>query len=326
MSTTRHLVNRRRRLEARPRTEAESSASAAEELQPVPKSGSGTAQTDAGNGARTASGAGTESGARTGAKSVRKPSGPGAGSSSAARASVRPGRRPRTEPSGAAAAAESAEGKRTPRGRFPTAVLSRLGRAPRTLPVVCAVLTLVFGGFAGWAASEARELRNTASAHNSALADAARTSEVKGEVSSAVNALFSYDHAHPEKNERAADRLLTGRAVEQHRALLARVRAQDRAQKLVLTTTVTDSAVTELEGDRARVLLFADQHSARTAGKAGSADGSGGKSEGEPKDKAKNKDKSKADDGNATYAGAMLAVNAVRKDGAWRITAIDTLD
>ncbi|MEU7315816.1 hypothetical protein [Streptomyces sp. NPDC007083] len=303
MSTTRHLVNRRRRLEARPRTGAERSVPAAEEQQPVHKSGSGTAQTDAGNGARTASGAGVEPGARTGAKSGRKPSGAGA-------------------------AAEVAEGKRTPRGRFPAAVLSRLVRTPRTLPVVCAVLTLVFGGFAGWAASEAREVRNTASAHNSALADAARTSEVKGEVSSAVNALFSYDHTHPEKNERAADRLLTGRAVEQHRALLARVRAQDRAQKLVLTTTVTDSAVTELEGDRARVLLFADQHSARTAGKAGSADGSGGKSEGESKAKAKDKakDKAKADDGNATYAGAMLAVNAVHKDGAWRITAIDTLD
>ncbi|MEU3195063.1 hypothetical protein ABZ686_31575 [Streptomyces sp. NPDC006992] len=195
------------------------------------------------------------------------------------------------------------------------------------------MLTLAFGGFAGWAATEARELRNTASAHNSALADAARTSEVKGEVTSAVNALFSYDHAHPEKNERAADRLLTGRAVEQHRALLARVRAQDRAQKLVLTTTVTDSAVTELEGDRARVLLFADQHSARTAGKAGKQSdsgksGSGDGSEGEPEDESKGtaKDKDKAENGNATYAGAMLAVNAVRKDGAWRITAIDTLD
>ncbi|UNZ16445.1 hypothetical protein [Streptomyces sp. 891-h] len=272
MSTTRHLVNRRRRLAARPRT------------------GTTTSATGRGLAPATSPATGSER---------KRPGSPG------------------PEPAAASAAESAAERA----GRF--------FRRSRRLPAVCAVATLVLGGFAGWAANKAEALRDTASAHNSALADAARTSEVKGEITSAVNALFSYDHADPEKNERAARRLLTGRAVEQHRQLLARVRAQDSRQKLLLTTTVTDSAVTTLEGDRARVLLFADQHSTRTAGSA--KDGKDGKdkakSETEDKAKAKGKAKSgkRAEDDNASYAGAMLAVNAVRKDGSWRISAIDTL-
>ncbi|MFI8848681.1 hypothetical protein ACIGW3_00510 [Streptomyces sp. NPDC053499] len=277
MSTTRHLVNRRRRLAARPRTGTTTSA---------------TAATGRGRAPATSPATGSE----------RK----------------RPGS-PDPEPAAASAAESAAERA----GRF--------FRRSRRLPAVCAVATLVLGGFAGWAANKAEALRDTASAHNSALADAARTSEVKGEITSAVNALFSYDHADPEKNERTARRLLTGRAVEQHRQLLARVRAQDSRQKLLLTTTVTDSAVTTLEGDRARVLLFADQHSTRTAGSAKDGKDSKNKAKGETKteDKAEGKAKGKsgkrAEDDNASYAGAMLAVNAVRKDGSWRISAIDTL-
>ncbi|WP_326806946.1 hypothetical protein [Streptomyces sp. NBC_01775] len=202
-----------------------------------------------------------------------------------------------------------------PAGQHP----GRAAHASRRLLVVCAVLTVVFGGFAAWAATEAGALRDGAATHNTALADAGRTSEVKGEVTSAVDALFSYDHAHPGKNARAAGKLLTGRAVAQHRKLLAQVRAQAGKQRLVLTTTVTDSAVSALEGDRARVLLFADQHSART----GASGGEAGK--GSEKDGEKDGKKAETDDG-ATYAGAMLSVDAVRKGGTWKIAAIDTLN
>ncbi|MFE0874067.1 hypothetical protein ACFW4X_04120 [Streptomyces smyrnaeus] len=283
MSTTRHLVNRRRRLAARPAP--------------------GTARSTAATPVRTGTTA-------TG-----------------------PDRKAAPKPDREAAPKPGSKRGSKPDRKSPSRAVGRLGRLgrlirlPRRLPALCAVLTLACGGFTGWAATEAQSLRDTASARNTALADAARTSEVKGEVTSAVNALFSYDHAEPEKNERAARRLLTGRAVEQHRALLARVRAQDSGQKHVLTTTVTDSAVTTLEGDRARVLLFADQHSARTAanakGEDGAKDKSGTKDESGAKDKGGGGEQAKDD--NATYAGAMLAVNAVRKDGAWRIAAIDTL-
>lgn len=295
MSTTRHLVNRRRRLAAQPRPAPRGPAAdrAGEEIQDVQGAREAEVQ-DAVPPRRAARPrpAGARPRARTGGKRIAASGAP-----------------PR----------DSAEGPAGSTARRLPAPLARLLRgtgAGHRLLLCCAVLTLVLGGFAGWAAAEAGALRDASSARNTALADAGRTSEVKGEVTSAVNALFSYDHAAPGRTERAAKRLLTGRAVAQHRELLAPVRRQSGEQRIVLTTTVTDSAVTALEGDRARVLLFADQHSARTAGgKAGA--------KGAERKKGK-KGKAEKDDG-ATYAGAMLAVNAVHQDGRWKIAAIDTL-
>jgi Mce-associated membrane protein len=63
----------------------------------------------------------------------------------------------------------------------------------------------------------------------------------------------------------------------------------------VLTTTVTHSAVELIEGDRARVLVFADQSNVSTA-------------KGGPK----------------ASAPAMFAVDVRQKGGTWRITNIDT--
>jgi Mce-associated membrane protein len=67
----------------------------------------------------------------------------------------------------------------------------------------------------------------------------------------------------------------------------------------VITTTVTDSAVERIDGDRARVLVYADQSSVSTAATRG-----------------------KRDEG--VYAGAMLAVDVVRRDGRWLVSGIDT--
>ncbi|MFK8912191.1 nuclear transport factor 2 family protein, partial [Streptomyces sp. YS-3] len=130
---------------------------------------------------------------------------------------------------------------------------------------------------------------------NTALADTARTSEVKGAVEEAVQGIFSYDHTDPARTEAAATQRLTGAAVTQYRSLMGPVREQGPRQKLVLTTTVTDSGVEVIDGDRARVLVFADQTSTRT-GKGGST----------------------------TVAAAMFAVDAVRRDGTWRIASLDT--
>ncbi|WP_394434626.1 hypothetical protein [Streptomyces sp. SGAir0957] len=170
-------------------------------------------------------------------------------------------------------------------------------RTGRPLLVALCLLTLLLGAFAGWAYAETRSLRDDAATSNTALTDAARTSEVKGQAAKAVNALFSYDHANPGAERKAAATYLTGKAVGQHRTLLAPVLAQAAKQKTVVTTTVTDSAVERIDGDRARVLVFADQSSTSTAAKAQEA---------------------------ANYAGAMLAVDLVRRDGRWLVSAIDT--
>ncbi|MEV3987957.1 hypothetical protein AB0J57_03525 [Streptomyces sp. NPDC049837] len=181
----------------------------------------------------------------------------------------------------------------------PTPRAARDARRPRShrLPAALGALTVLLGGFAAWATGEAAALRDTPAARNPALTDVARTSEVKGQVTKAVNELFSYDYAATGAADKAVRAHLIGEAVGQHRAMLAPVREQAARQKLVLTTTVTHSGVELIDGDRARVLIYADQSNTRTAAK---KDGT-------------------------TYGAAMFAVDAVRKGDVWRIAAIDTL-
>ncbi|MFJ7199336.1 MULTISPECIES: hypothetical protein [unclassified Streptomyces] len=178
--------------------------------------------------------------------------------------------------------------KKAPRGERPARLRVRL-------PAVLCALTVLLGAFAAWAFTSAGSLGDDPSRQNTALTDIARTSEVKGQIADAVGAVFSYNYASPGNSEDAARTHLVGRAVQQHKDMLAQVRAQGQKQKLVLTTTVTDSGVELLDGDRARLLIFADQSNTRT-----------GKSD------------------ETTYAAAMFAVDAVRRGDTWRISAIDT--
>ncbi|MFD7467030.1 hypothetical protein [Streptomyces tendae] len=177
-------------------------------------------------------------------------------------------------------------------------------RRPRVLLLLCA-LTVLLGGFAGWAHAEAEGLRSEPERSNTALTDLARTSEIKGQVAKAVDRLFSYDHADPGALDEAAKDLLTGKAVDQHHDLLADVRTRADEQKAVITTTVTESAVERIDGDRARVLVYADQSSVATSGK-----------------KSKAGEEAAQDEG--VYAAAMLAVDVVHRDGRWLVSALDT--
>ncbi|MFJ8749394.1 hypothetical protein ACIREO_08675 [Streptomyces sp. NPDC102441] len=182
---------------------------------------------------------------------------------------------------------EGAAGDAPPRRRLPR---------PRVrLPAVLCAVTLLLGAFAAWSFTSAGTLRDDPSRQNAALTDISRTSEVKGQITEAVGAVFSYNYASPAKSDLAAQKHLTGKAVQQHKDMLAEVRAQAPKQKLFLTTTVTQSGVELLDGDRARLLIFADQSNTRT-----------GKEE------------------ETTYAAAMFAVDAVRRGDTWRIAAIDT--
>ncbi|MFE6287499.1 hypothetical protein [Streptomyces sp. NPDC057877] len=201
-----------------------------------------------------------------------------------------------------------------PPARTPAPTRTRPRSRP-SLPVLLCALTLLLGAFAGWAHSRAEALRDDPATRNTALTDVARTSEIKGQTAKAVAALFSYDHADPAAFEKAAEQLLTGRAVAQHRALLGDVRARAQQQKAVITTTVTDSAVERIDGDRARVLVFADQSSVSTAGETKQAE--------TEKAETEKAETEKADD-QGTYAGAMLAVDVVRRDGRWLVSGIDT--
>ncbi|MFG3530236.1 hypothetical protein ACGF8B_26365 [Streptomyces sp. NPDC047917] len=248
MSTTRHLVNRQRRL-----------ATVAAERAAAPARGTATPDTEPG-------GPAPDPAAKdTGADDEAAQDGAG-------------------DDAGPAAAPR----KNGPEGERPARLRVRL-------PAALCALTVLLGAFAAWAFASAGSLRDDPSRQNTALTDISRTSEVKGQIADAVGAVFSYDYASPQKSEHAAGTHLVDKAVQQHKDMLAQVRAQGQKQKLVLTTTVTDSGVELLDGDRARLLIFADQSNTRT-----------GKSD------------------ETTYAAAMFAVDAVRRGGTWRISAIDT--
>ncbi|MFC9327630.1 hypothetical protein [Kitasatospora sp. NPDC057015] len=264
MSTTRHLINRRRRVNA-----------------VRDRAGGPPAPAGAAPGAVAVGGPG-----------LRPPVGAGAGLRRSALLTGLVRRRPGPDAEGAAATGLPAD----PGG----SVAVRPRRRRWLAPAVLALLTVLLGGFAAVARGEASALRASPGVHNAALADAARTNEVKGAVSQAVNALFSYSYADPARSEDAAKRLLVGAAVQQYAGMLAEVRARGPQQKLVLTTTVTGGGVVLIEGDRARVLVFADQRSTSTAQSAAAGDG--------------------------TFAAAMFAVDAVRQGGVWRIAGIDTFD
>ncbi|MYS21253.1 Mce-associated membrane protein [Streptomyces sp. DvalAA-14] len=254
-STTRHLINRQRRLAA---------AAAA----PAPAT-------------RTAA-------APASARLTDPSAAPDPTTPAAPEPAPEPGPESGPEPAPAPASAAPARRRRFPRGAVPIAAL--------------ALLTVLLGGFAAWASGKASALRDTSAAHNTALTDTARTSEVKGTVAQDVNTVFSYDYADPARTDDAARRMLTGKAVQQYATLIAQVKAQAAARKLVLTTTVTDTGVEMIDGDRARVLVFADQRNTSTAAAAG---------------------KNPGDDG-TTVAAAMFAVDAVRQDSTWKIATIDT--
>jgi Mce-associated membrane protein len=127
------------------------------------------------------------------------------------------------------------------------------------VPVALVLLTAVFAGLAVWFGSEADHLRSGGAAQNRALVDSATTSEVVGQVTTAVQTVFSYDFNNMDKTATAAKDMLVGNAINQYQQLYDQVRVQAPQQKLVVTMTVKSVGVKLLQGDKAEVLVFADQ-------------------------------------------------------------------
>jgi Mce-associated membrane protein len=167
----------------------------------------------------------------------------------------------------------------------------------RRLPIAALILgavTVILGGFGIWATVHASSLRAQSGQQNTALTDPAATSAVRSQIDSAVQTIFSYNYANTGATSQAAQNLLTGAAITQYNSLFKLVRQQAPAEKLVVTTTVTNSGVELLTGGQARVLIFVNQQDTR------------------------------AGTGQTSYGGAMLAVTAVLQDGRWKIENIDT--
>ncbi len=154
--------------------------------------------------------------------------------------------------------------------------------------------TILIGSLGIWAAVAAHGLRASAADANRAFTDSAATRSVDQQVAAAVNTIFSYGYADSARTRAAAQGLLTGPAIRQYNQLFAIVEKEAPKEKLVVTTRVTNVGVELLTGNRARVLVFANQQD------------------------------SAAGTGKTSYGGAMFAVTAVSQHGKWRIESIDT--
>jgi Mce-associated membrane protein len=195
---------------------------------------------------------------------------------------------PNTLPgSDAAEPSEARESKGT-EGDLPP----RSGNRYLLLTSVLLLLTALCSVLAFWFYSEAHALRDKGPGANQALTDAAGTSAVNGQITNAVQQVFSYDFANTAKTENAAKNLLVGPAIQQYSELFATVKQLAPEQKLVVTTTVRTSAVTRLQGDRAQVLLFVDQNAVRT------------------------------DNGQSNVGPAQISVTAVLQGNQWKIEQI----
>ena len=189
-----------------------------------------------------------------------------------------------------AAAEESAPAEEGPPAQEPAPDRRRSWRIAAALGAA----TIVLGGFGVWATVHANSERSSAAAQNTALTDGPATAAVRREIAAAVNTIFSYNYANTAATKRAAQGLLTGPAVRQYNTLFALVTKNAPAQKLVVTTRVTNAGVEMLNGDWARLLVFANQQDTR------------------------------AGTSQTSYAGAMFAVTALREGGRWKIENIDT--
>ncbi|MFI8302940.1 hypothetical protein ACIF80_05730 [Streptomyces sp. NPDC085927] len=167
--------------------------------------------------------------------------------------------------------------RRLPAGRLRRAALA--GSAALLLVAGC-------GFFYG-----AHQLRSAPPVRNQALTDTEATTRVAGEVGHALARAFSYTPDGTAAAERSARTVLSGRAARQYQALFDQVRDDLTEQRVTLSTRVARTGVIELDGGKARLLVFLDQTSHR------------------------GKDK-------ATTAAAQLTVTARLVDDQWRITDI----
>ncbi|MFE0367343.1 hypothetical protein [Streptomyces tendae] len=174
------------------------------------------------------------------------------------------------------------------------------GRLRRAVLAATAAV-LVLGGCGFFYA--AHQVRSQAPARNHALTDTEATTRVAGDVGDALARIFSYTPDGTAAAERSASTVLDGRAARQYETLFARVRDDLTEQRVTLSTRAVRTGVIELEGDRARLLVFLDQTAHR----------------GDGKGKRKGTDAGSAE---ATTAAAQLTVTARLDDDRWRIVDI----
>ncbi|MFB4306447.1 hypothetical protein [Actinomadura sp. GTD37] len=130
---------------------------------------------------------------------------------------------------------------------------------------VALALALCLSAFAvhGWA--DRRSERSPAA--NRALVDKTATGKVVTDVSAKVARIFTFTYTDPAATERAANDVLTGRAVGDYRKLFGLVKQNAPVMKLALTTKVTKAGLIKLSRDGTAVLLVLLDQTTTRAGK-----------------------------------------------------------
>jgi Mce-associated membrane protein len=173
----------------------------------------------------------------------------------------------------------------------------RRSRRSLLVPLLAAALVVLTGLAVFFGIADAR-LRGTPSAANTALVDVGATAEVSGQLTDALQTIYSYDFARLDENERAARAVITPEFADQFNQLFAQVRQLAPQQQAVVTATVTVSAVKEITGDRAVLVAFMDQQATRAAA-----------SGGQP---------------TQFSAAGRLTVTGQKVDGRWKIAAVES--
>ncbi|MFI6024212.1 hypothetical protein [Amycolatopsis magusensis] len=206
---------------------------------------------------------------------------------------AKPSPRPKARDTGVAKPTSEAEAEEVPEPAFTQVVFDQPKRPSRLLLPLLLVAAVVFAGLAVWFKIEESEV--SAATDNTALLDVAKTAQVKQAVTSAAEALFSYDFNDIAKTENAANELLVNDEVRQkYNGFMGEVKRLAPEQKMVVTMKVTRSAVVLIDGDRAKVMVSADQTSTRTAQNQTSA------------------------------GGAQMWFTTELRDGKWKITDLNT--
>lgn len=130
---------------------------------------------------------------------------------------------------------------------------------------------------------------------NHALVDRSGTAEVAAQASEIVETVFSFTPHSVGTTERAATRSLTGDAVKEYDKLYGDLLDKAQATHLSLRTSVASIGVQRLNGDRATVLVFANQRSEQQGA------------------------------GSPTLGAAQLQLELLRIDGRWMLERITLL-
>ena len=134
----------------------------------------------------------------------------------------------------------------------------------RAVPLLACAFVLLTAAAVAFGVLGSR-LYDTPSAANSALVDVGATAEVAGQLSDALETVYSFDYTRLDENERAARDVITPEFGAEFDRLFGQVREQAPQQQAVVSATVTLSAVKEITGDHAVMVVFVDQQATRAA-------------------------------------------------------------